>query len=231
MAVGCSHGHWADPTALDAVLKFGESWHPHTRVHLGDYLDTTAFRSGADAKDRQSPIHPDVEKGIEFLQAYRPDILFNGNHDIRLWNAAEHPDAILAGAAQGLIKQIYTSLPAKCQFIDTYDIKKSVLRIADTSLLHGFMYNENAIRDHAEHFGKCMIAHLHTVGQAAGRRDSGGSCYCVGYLGDAEKFKYAKQRRSMAKWSQGFAWGEYSDKEMVIWLNERTKEGTWRMPL
>ena len=33
MAVGCSHGMYADPKAIDGVLKFKERWKPHMTVH------------------------------------------------------------------------------------------------------------------------------------------------------------------------------------------------------
>lgn len=42
LVVGCSHGVHADPAAIEAVLAFRESYEPHTVVHLGDFVDTTA---------------------------------------------------------------------------------------------------------------------------------------------------------------------------------------------
>ena len=38
-AVGCSHGHLADPHALETVLAFKKRWKPDLTIHLGDFLD------------------------------------------------------------------------------------------------------------------------------------------------------------------------------------------------
>jgi len=46
MAVGCSHGDQIDPDARKAVLVFKERWKPDMTIHLGDFLDLAAFRSG-----------------------------------------------------------------------------------------------------------------------------------------------------------------------------------------
>ncbi len=46
-AVGCSHGHLADQSALATALKFKSAWKPDTVMHLGDFMDLAALRSGA----------------------------------------------------------------------------------------------------------------------------------------------------------------------------------------
>jgi len=232
MAVGCNHGYWADPTALEAVLEFKQRWKPHMAIHLGDYVDTTSFRAGAKGtNDENTDLRLDMKMGVDFLTDYQPDILLNGNHDIRLWNAAGHHNAIIAECAQSLIDDIREAVPKKCLFVDTYNIETSFVQLGDTKFLHGFMYNENGVRDHAEQFGKCVIAHLHRVQSAPGRRSDKPTGYCVGFLGDVSKFKYASNRRGTSQWSQGFAWGEYSDNETIVRLEQRNKEGKWRLPL
>lgn len=231
MAVGCNHGYWADPTALNAVLEFKKKWNPETRIHLGDYLDTTSFRSGAGSKDHAGEVMEDLNRGVEFLERYEPTILFNGNHDIRVWESLDDGNAQRRFAAQEVIKRIEKVLPKGVDFERDYDIRTSVRVLGDTHFLHGFMYNDNAVRDHAAHFGKCVIAHLHKVASAPASRMDSPVGYCVGYLGDVSKFDYAARRRAVTQWSQGFAWGEYSDKECIVWLNERPKEGEWRLPV
>lgn len=231
MAVGCNHGYWADPTALKAVIDFKEKWQPDTRIHLGDYLDTTSFRSGASSKDHIEDIINDMSEGVNFLERYEPTILFNGNHDIRLWESLNDTNAQRRFAAQEVIKNIRSVISRKTDFEEDYDIQTSVRTLGDTNFLHGFMYSENAVRDHAAQFGKCVIAHLHKVAMVPASRFDSPTAYCVGYLGEGKKFGYALRRRAVSQWSQGFAWGEYSDKECVIWLNERSKTGVWRFSI
>lgn len=230
MAVGCNHGYWADPSALAGVLEFKAKYKPHTRIHLGDYMDTTSFRTGAGTKDHAGEIVEDLSVGIKFLNDYEPTLLFNGNHDIRIWESLDDVNAHRRFAAQELVKRI-TKTIGKIDFEQDYDIRHSVRRIGDTIFTHGFMYNDQGIRDHATHFGKCVIAHLHKVAAVPASRFDGPVGYCVGYLGDGTKFDYAARRKAVSQWSQGFAWGEYSDKECLVWLNERNREGAWRLPV
>jgi hypothetical protein len=232
MAVGCNHGYWADPTALAGVLQFKDSFKPVTRIHLGDYMDTTSLRSGASYKDHKGNILEDLQDGINFLTDFEPTILFNGNHDIRVWQQLDSTDAprravtsTIVNQVEGLVKKL------RCDFEVEHKIYKSIRQIGDTKLLHGFMYNDNAIKDHAAKFGKCIIAHLHKVGMSPASRIDSPVGYCVGYLGDKEKFEYAERRPATFQWSQGFAWGEYSDSECIIYLCERNKEGAWRFPV
>lgn len=231
MAVGCSHGAWADPAATAAVLRFADAWNPHTRIHLGDFLDTTTWRAGCKGtSDERASNQDDLNAGLGFIKKYRPDLLFNGNHEIRVWEHLKHHDAKLAFAAKWTIREIKLAVHKKCRYIETYDME-SVVRLGDTNFLHGVMYSSNAIQEHAEHFGKSVFAHLHRVGIAHGRNYLRPAGHCVGYLGDTNKFRYAARQRSVSQWSNGFGWGEYSAKECVIWLAERNKIGPWRLPL
>jgi hypothetical protein len=98
------------------------------------------------------------------------------------------------------------------------------------------MVNENAVRDHAEAIcegaaNKVVIAHLHRVQQAEGRNRAHPTGYCVGWLGDVNAMGYAANRRATSSWSRGFAWGEYSDNETVIWLAKETKNQDFRLPI
>lgn len=235
MAVGCSHGHLADPKALETVLKFRKTFNPTIRVHLGDFTDQAAFRTGATGtSDETVSIADDLTHGLNFLRSYAPTDLLNGNHEIRLWKMSAHHNEIVARAASSVIQEIRdVAEKLKCRYVEHYDITRSWIQIGDTKFMHGWMYNENAIRDHAEHFGKCVIAHLHTVGEAAGRRSDNARAYCVGTLANIPSMSYALTRRATARWSHGFAYGETNGKETHVWLSQgmANTPGDWRLPL
>lgn len=213
LALGCSHGHLQDDAAVKAVLKFRKAFKPHRVIHLGDFIDTAAFRSGAmGTPDEAVDLKGDLGHGLNFLRALEPTDVLIGNHEDRLWAAAKHYNAVKAYAAQAIIDDIHRLMKArKVNFIDHYDINRSWIELGDAKFIHGYMYGENAIRDHAEHFGKCVIAHLHQVGSAAGRRSDHAKAYCVGTLANIPAMAYAKTRRATARWSHGFAWGEYKE--------------------
>lgn len=233
LAVSCSHGNLADPNALKAVLKFKAAWKPHRVIHLGDVFDFSSLRSGADGtNDEGTDLFDDFHAGTRFLQQLEPTDVFIGNHCDRAYKLAQSNRAKVAYAAGRLISDYETlvkdELKAK---LYPYDIDEGWLNLGDTLFGHGYMFNELAVRDHAEAFGKCVIGHLHRVGMHRGRRRDLATCYCVGYLGTRELFTYGKARRARQSWSQGFAWGEYNDKATIVRLEERNGDSEWRLPL
>ncbi len=236
LAIGCSHGDLVDKHAFEAVMKFRRIFKPETRIHLGDLCDFAAFRTGAGGThDEATALAPDIAAGARLIREYEPTDLLIGNHDVRVWKMARSKNAIMATAAIALRNEFLTACnQAKVKrVVDRYYIGDSWITLGDTKFLHGFMYGENALRDHAEHFGKCVIAHKHTAGVVGGRRSDNPSCYCVGTLANVPMMEYAGTRRATATWSHGFVYGEYSDKECHICLSQapQCQAGSWHLPL
>ena len=148
MAVGCSHGDLIDHNASAAVLAFKDKYKPHTTVHLGDFLDTAAFRSGAKGtEDESRDIAPDFNAGLTFIKKLRPQIILNGNHEARLWRLADHHNAIVSECAQGLIERIRTAAAiCKAEYVEDWSIR-AYRTLGNYKLMHGYMYGENACRD------------------------------------------------------------------------------------
>lgn len=221
----------ADPVALEAVLAFKRNWKPNVTMHLGDFWDLAALRGGSKGtKDEAEPIGLDVDAGTDFLRKLEPNIVFLGNHEDRIMRYMNHPNAIAAYAASQLMGEL-NDLAAQLRApIIPYDIDEGWRQYGDTLFGHGYMFNQAAIRDHAESQGKCVIGHLHRVGSESARVRGGAMGYCVGYLGHKPNFSYAKANKSRLAWSQGFAWGEFSDKHTIVRLEEKSPAG-WRLPL
>ena len=235
MAIGCSHGSLADPDAIEAVLRFEAAYKPERKFHLGDTGDYAAFRQGAPGtRDEAERLGPDIEAGCNLLERYRPTDVLLGNHDWRIFDLARSHNAILAYAAsQARNELLETCRKVGARLIDHYDINRSWIELGDTKFLHGFgLGGENAIRDHAEHFGRCVIAHMHRAESAGARRSDHAIAYCVGTLANIPMMEYAKTRRSTARWSHGFAFGEYSDTHCHIELSrcEQGQAKNWRLP-
>ena len=232
MAVGCSHGAWIDRRAADAVLEFKRRYKPHVTVHLGDALDMTAFRSGAaGSKDEAEPIAPDMDAGLQFIRRLEPQVWLMGNHEDRLYRLRDHPKAIVSELAGMLVGEIESECrKLKCVTVPYH--YKQAYRLGNYSLMHGWFFNENAARDHAEAFGNVIFAHTHRAGMAKGRRADSPTGYCVGTLMRVEHAEYAKGRRATLGWSQGFVWSEFTDSQAVVWLHEQPQGShTWRLPL
>lgn len=229
----CSHGHLIDEPSAKAYLEFNERYKPHKRLHLGDFLDLAALRKGGEVNgaDSAESITDDFNAGISFLKEMRPTDIFIGNHEARLYELARSPRAIISHCAGGVIGQINDVARELKAKLYPYDIAKGWLKVGDTLFGHGYMFNENAIRDHAETVGKCVIGHLHIAGEQPGRRLDGAVGYCLGLLGDIERMGYARQRRATLRWRNAFAWGEYCDDETIIRIEKRCENGTWRLPI
>lgn len=233
--IGCSHGAYLDRKAFDSVMKFKREFKPDTRVHLGDIHDYTAFRGGAvGTRDEAEALGPDIAAGARMIQEYEPTDVLIGNHDQRVWSMAKHPNAIIAHAAACCRNEFLTACEkAKVKrLVDHYNSRRSWLKFGDCTALHGFgRGGENSLRDSAEHFGKCVVAHFHTPGIAHARRSDNAVGYCVGLLADPQKLEYAATLRTYARWNAGLVYGEYSNTDCHLNLSERGADGRWVLPI
>jgi len=112
------------------------------------------------------------------------------------------------------------------------------------------MYNEQAIKHHAETYGQCVIAHLHRVGWERARTLDGASGYCVRYgirkhaprniclvaglrvralQGQLYKYKFmrTKNKSAVAVADLEKAWAAFYDSTKVENEKELAKQG-WK---
>lgn len=224
-----------DRDAFDVVMGFAERWKPARRFLLGDIYDFAAFRSGAKGTaDEARKLPEDLSAGNGLIMRYRPTDVVIGNHDFRVFKLAEHPSGIVSHAAGMCVKEFRDSCEAVKvkRLVDHYNIQRSWIDYHGTKFCHGWMYNEHALRDHAEHFGNCVMAHLHVPDSSPGRRSDSPVAHCVGMLGDARRLDYAHGRRATSRWALGFAWGEASGDTCMVRV-ERCFPGlakNWRLP-
>ena len=234
MAVGCSHGKYADPAAVDAVLTMRDKWKPTIVVHLGDWCDTTAWRAGASGSaDESEPVSPDIDGGIAFLRNYRPTHVLDGNHEDRIPKHLNDRRAIVAYAAQQATNYIEDSFKEiGCRRIP-YDGVYQRLVIGNVTFTHGTIYNENSARDMAEMYGgNTVFAHTHRAQVGEGRTIQESTGYCVGTLTRRGEMDYAKARRATLGWRQGLVFGEIGAKDSAVWLITRGEFAKdWRLPL
>src|SRR5436190_19807980 len=102
---GCSHGLHADQSALDVVVKTRNDINPSVVVHLEDFIDTTAFRSGAQGTaDEGADVDADTTAGLNFLTRLRPTHVFDGNHEHRIRKHLDHQNALIQKCARDTAK-------------------------------------------------------------------------------------------------------------------------------
>ena len=233
MAVGCTHGFLRDQKISSQVLAFKSVFKPKYSFDLGDLVDTTAFRSGAHGtKDEATPIDPDFLMCERWIQQYEPTHITWGNHDHRLLELSEHPNAKLAWAAKCLwqiLEKQAKSVKAKTKLYEPLD--QNWFELGGTYWGHGSMYNESAVRDHAEYLGgPVVMAHLHAPQQVQGRTRQWSPSFCVGTLAKIDELKYASRRCATSRWGHGVVWGYVSGNRSQLWLSSCRKGGNLGFP-
>lgn len=231
---GCSHGHLIDPLAEDAVIRFVRNYKPDTVIHLGDYLDTDAWRSHLNGDVATDPVQ-DIYAGYEFLQKAGVTHLCMGNHDERPYRYVSNKDERIRFAAEQAIK------------LAEHDIKKLGIKylaswsnwkwfqFGDTKFLHGTIFNKRAAADMATMYeGNVVFAHTHVTMLDKSETIGNHTGICVGTLSQIENMEYPKSRRRTMAWSQGIVFGEYCDNETKLWLHENGRNSArepWRLPV
>ena len=236
VAVGCTHGYKASLPRLKEVLNFCDRYQPEIRFELGDLVDTEAFRSGAKGTaDEGKDPRPDQAHGLDWLDKYRPTHIAWGNHDVRLLELSNHPSAIVAYAASTLWGQLAGKADELKAKTVPYDIGKGWHHLGGVFWGHGYMYNVNAVRDHAEMLGgPVVMAHLHKPEVAPGRTLANSMSYCVGTLADVDSMHYARRRRATLAWGHGAVWGEICEgkkPESKLYLTTSPAGEPLRFPL
>lgn len=235
-AVGCTHANHIDRKSWETVLAFKRRWNPETTIHLGDFLDTAAWRAGArnsqDDPDKTVSFSDDYLVGMSHLKELAPvSVVLLGNHEARLWGMLRSSSAVVAYAAeQGTqaIEQAVKKLKAR---LLPYDIDDGLFLLGDTVFLHGFQCGEAAVRDTVESLGRPIVmAHLHRPEITRGRVRGSPVGICTGTLANIPSMGYARHRRATYRWGHGFAYGEYCADACVAWLATPVK-GEWRFPL
>ena len=234
LACSCSHGDYIDSEAKTAILRFKKFWKPKVTLHLGDFVDLAALRKGAQAdpnsKDRAANISQDVVAGIDFLNELGPQKILYGNHEARVLEFSESPNALASHAAQSVIQAIDQCARKLRATVHPYHIR-SFVTLGDVKFLHGFLHNNTALRDTAETFGsRIVMGHIHRTGAERARTIQGATGYGCGMLRDFQP-GYASTKRQTLAWSQGFVYGEFSDTHCTVNIVERYYGQPWRLPI
>ncbi len=220
MAVGCSHGDLVHPEIRQQVLDFCKQFQPEIRFELGDLIDSACFRSGAaGTADEAKDPRDDHAAALRWLEEYEPTHISWGNHDWRLKELANHPKAIVAALAGGMWNDLTRTAAKLNAKTVPYDIHDGWFHEGGTYWGHGFMYNQFAVRDHAEMLGgPVVMAHLHAPQQVEGRTRKDSSSFCVGAMADDRKLTYGRRRRNSLTHGHGLVFGEMNEEESHLWL-------------
>lgn len=201
------------------MLKARAAFAPHFTFHLGDFIDTTGWRSGARNAELADDYRGDISTGLVHLDQLQPQLVLCGNHEARLWRERSNPDGRIAGLADELISVVRRSVVnAGAEFVE-YDGVFQGRMLGDYLLTHGTIYNVNACRDMAERYGNVIFGHTHTAGISQGRNANPAQGINIGTLTDQRLMTYAHNRPQTFAWRQAWVFGEYCADEMIPQLH------------
>ena len=223
LACTCSHGTHINRAAADELMRFKREFSPHITIHLGDFLDTTAFMRSAGPDERGQSVIDDCTAGIDFLRELQPNVVFVGNHDYRLYKETRCSDKRVEAAAQYVIERLEACVALLGADLVPYTGVLDGIgwrRIGRVVFGHGVMYGEQAARDHAEAFGRsCVFGHTHKLLRQPGRTMTASTGYSIGCLCDKPAMRYAAGRRATMAWDNGWLYGEIMEDEEWLHLH------------
>lgn len=231
IAAGCIHGDQADASALRVLYDFTEEFKPTHRICLGDLFDFRPLRRNATAAERAEGVSRDWEAGLAFLRRWRPTAYVLGNHELRLWEAAESPvDGIVQDVARQAVKGIEDWCRAEgCTLID-YNVRH-VYTLGPLTFVHGMRAGKYAPAHMAAAFpGQTVFAHTHSRGYARAETLDRREAWNVGCLRTLDP-AYATTRHATLRWAHGFGYGGVDVDSGVahVQLAAPDEDGVWRL--
>jgi len=215
-----THGDQQDPKAVRLFHEFCRDYKPDLRLHLGDYVNAEAFRTGAGEHERRVGLKADLDAAFEFLDTFKPTHLLDGNHDDRLPLYVRHSPGPLADYVRGTLDQLAVLTGRMKTVRLPYDKRRGVIQIGNLKALHGFFCGVNAPQMHARAFGSCIFGHTHRFSAVSvPGAHSGGRAVArgVGCLCHLDLEYNARQVDTLAQ-AQGWAYG-VTDSAGRYWLN------------
>lgn len=215
-----THGDKRNAKAMSLFSQFVGDFKPDLRLHLGDYLNAEAFRSGADEHERRVGLKHDKQEAFDFFEWYRPTHVLDGNHDYRLPAYAKHSPGPLADYVTGILEERDRIFKGLGTVHLPYHKRDGVLKVGKLKALHGFFAGVNAPMQHVRAYGNCVFGHTHRFSEAsAPGAHSGGRAVArgIGCLCDLD-MEYNDRHVDTLSQAQGWGYG-VMDSRGRYWLS------------
>ena len=223
-----NHGDQCDSTSVAALWRFIDDFKPEIRIHAGDCFDLRPLRKNADAEERQERIASDVEAGLAFLnrffQAGKERVFLRGNHDERLWEAAESHKGNIAEVAELGIRDIESTLKQRKVKMLPYDARLGVYELGSLSVIHGYHTGMSACRQHANVYGNSLFGHVHSIESAPVPRMVAAEARSIGCL-CRDDMRYIRTKTARFRWANGWAYGLLFDDGTYQLFQTRKNNG------
>lgn len=208
-----NHGHLVNTECMKKFVEFKANWRPDYSICLGDIWDMNGLRKSANDEEKREGISKDFQAGIEFLDIGF-DVVTLGNHDARLYEAAEGaPNGILRESCKELVRCVTEEFAArKIQWIP-YNVNAYLqLPEGGPKLIHGFLAGQNPAKAHFERFGSCLFGHVHAPSSHIAKHIDQGQAYALGCMADIDSMTYAERYPNRLGWRNGWGFGIINEK-------------------
>ena len=236
IAWGDTHGDLVCKDSLAALQKHIKIFKPKHRICLGDNFDFRALRAGI--RNTESDAYDDLVSfltlGYMMIDKLKPTVYLMGNHEHRLYRAAEdHSNGLIRQYAKDGIDKLEGHLRKSGCKVLPYNYDKGVHVINSVAFVHGYTANQNSVKQHAEIYspkgGATVMGHLHRIESVSAIRHGGAKGYSGGCLCDIKRMGYASHRTATRRWDNGWLFGIIGKKGFKIWQVEKVS-GHWIMP-
>ena len=223
------HGDKQDKAAVAALESATEHFKPHHRIFGGDLVDARPLRKGAGSEERAESMVEDWQKGLNFLNRWRPTHLLMGNHDVRLYRLAEADKGIESDFAWKGVNELEGRLKKiGCKFLPYH--KKKFFEFGTLRMIHGFFHGVYASRQMANVYGSVIYGHTHSVDEFSvpgieRRIARAAGCLC------SLDMEYNSHQPNSLRHAHGFVLGGYNQKTGRHWTMQCEEvDGTWVIP-
>ena len=236
IAWGDSHGDHVCKDSLAALHRHIQKFKPDHRICLGDGFDFRALRAGIrnTESDAYDDLVSDLTQGYIMIEKLRPTVYLMGNHEHRIYRAAEeNSNGLVRQYAKEGVTKLEKHLRGSGCKVYPYHYEKGVHLINKVAFVHGYTANQHSVKQHAEIYapsgGAVVMGHLHRIEAVSAVRRGGAKGYSGGCLADIPRLTYAAHRPATRRWENGWLFGVIGKKGFKIWQVEKL-EGQWVMP-
>jgi hypothetical protein len=222
-----NHGDKADPSSVAAFFEFCKSFKPHHRIHGGDCFNLACLRKNASEGEKREKLQDDIDAGIDFIKRFKPTRFLRGNHDERLWDAANCDDGKLANFAAMLILDINDALGDAVML--PYNKRTGVAHLGKLRVIHGYHTGLYAARHAAAVYGNVLMGHVHAEDHQSLPHLDGVTGDSSGALCALDQ-DYNRGHAGTLRQSNGWAYGFVFASGDFLLMKARKVGGCWVIP-
>jgi hypothetical protein len=222
-----SHGDLIDPVTRRAFFEFVKWFKPDVKIAGGDHFDFRWLRGKASEQEKREKTTGDIDAGVQFLGEYQPNTLLLGNHEDRLWKAAQSDCGQLSDFCANIIVDLKQAIPNAR--IVPYCKRRGYTTIGRLKFIHGYHCGLNAVKQAATVYGNVCMGHIHAsdfVSIPRHERCVGHSSGCLAKI----DLEYNKTQANTLRQNNGWLYGTTSPGgSFTVWHADK-QDGAFILP-